>query len=263
MYLESTRNVGIFVLLIFIWGSAHAIEFIDLGHELGPETPVFPFPGYIPFEFITQVGNTEQGIWVAYNNIKLSEHLGTHIDAPYHTNPNGWKLHEIPLERFFAPAAVIDLRSKVEKDPLYLMTAHDVNEWVSNHGLFPNNSVIIINTGWSSRWPDPVKYFGHPTDPLKSKFPSVGEGAVRAILNYKKSHNIEIVGLGIDTATPDLLPAVKAHELTTKENIYLLENLNENLAKLPPQGARLMVMPIKIRGGTGAPTRVIARLPYN
>ena len=43
-------------------------------------------------------------------------------------------------------------------------------------------------------------------------------------------------------------------------NIYGLENV-ANLAELPPKGATVIALPMKIKGGTGAPTRIVAVFP--
>ena len=40
---------------------------------------------------------------MAYNSFETGEHVGTHLDAPYHFSKTGWKLGDIPEERFFAP----------------------------------------------------------------------------------------------------------------------------------------------------------------
>jgi hypothetical protein len=39
----------------------------------------------------------------AANTYEASEHVGTHIDAPFHFYEEGWKIGDIPLERFFVP----------------------------------------------------------------------------------------------------------------------------------------------------------------
>ena len=39
----------------------------------------------------------------ASNTYESSEHVGTHIDAPFHMVEDGWKVGDIPLYRFFVP----------------------------------------------------------------------------------------------------------------------------------------------------------------
>lgn len=36
----------------------------------------------------------------AMNEFCAAEHGGTHLDAPYHFYEHGWKVGEIPLDRF-------------------------------------------------------------------------------------------------------------------------------------------------------------------
>jgi len=48
------------------------------------------------------------------------------------------------------------------------------------------------------------------------------------------------------------------HRILLGAGIYGIENLNGNVSQLPLQGFTLMVMPIKLSGGSGAPARVIA-----
>ncbi|KAL7637665.1 UNVERIFIED_CONTAM: hypothetical protein RMT77_011274 [Armadillidium vulgare] len=240
----------------------HAVQLIDLGHDLGPETPIFPVPYNIPFEFTKkEVGYSELGTWTAIHNIRLSENIGTKVETPYRNNPNGSTIEEIPLRKLIGPAVVMDISEKVKTDPIYSMTATDVTDWISQNGAFPNNSIVLIYTGWSSRYPDATAYYGHATDVRKIRFPSVSKAALETILDHAKTNSVEISALGIDTGSPDLYPVTDVHTITAERNIYIIENLNDNLKNVPPKGAQLMVMPMKIEGGTGAPARVIATLP--
>jgi Predicted metal-dependent hydrolase len=43
----------------------------------------------------------------AYNDFESGEHIGTHVDAPYHIVESSWKLGGIPQERFFAPGKYV------------------------------------------------------------------------------------------------------------------------------------------------------------
>ena len=47
-------------------------------------------------------------------------------------------------------AVVIDITAKVEQDGASAnLSSNDVTDWIKNHGMFPNNSIILIRTGWS------------------------------------------------------------------------------------------------------------------
>ncbi len=68
--------------------------------------------------------------------------------------------------------------------------------------------------------------------------------------------------VGIDTASMDYGPSKDfiAHQIINGANVYGLENV-ANLEKVPATGATLIALPMKIKGGTGGPTRIIAILP--
>jgi kynurenine formamidase len=114
-------------------------------------------------------------------------------------------------------------------------------------------------TGWGKRWPDRERYLGSdtPSDPKTLHFPGFSKEAADFLVMQRK-----IDGVGLDTPSIDYGPSQDfiVHQIINGANLYGLENL-ANLDKLPPKGAILVALPIKIRGGTGGPVRVIAILP--
>lgn len=70
----------------------------------------------------------------------------------------------------------------------------------------------------------------------------------------------KVVGVGVDTASidPGNSKEFVAHQILTAANIYLMENLDLADKDLPPRDIQLIVMPMKIINGTGAPLRIIA-----
>ncbi|KAL7637661.1 UNVERIFIED_CONTAM: hypothetical protein RMT77_011270 [Armadillidium vulgare] len=239
--------------------------FVDLGHELRYDVPIYPLPGYLNNRFtLTAVANetTPKGFWIAYSKFCSVEHVSTHVDAPYHFYETGWTVDEIPLSHLIAPGVVIDVSAKAAEIENYLISAEDVDSWVSENGVFPNNSLIIGRTGWSKKFQDPVAYLGDVTDMTKLVFPGFGADSIRRILSFKTSDKIHVVGFGIDTMSLDHGPSqeYESHQIVQGENLYIIENMN-NLEALPLTGSKIFVMPMKIVGGTGAPTRVIAELP--
>jgi Predicted metal-dependent hydrolase len=75
--------------------------------------------------------------------------------------------------------------------------------------------------------------------------------------------NPNIVGVGVDTPSVDVghSNTFDVHRILTGANVYLLENVALNNTYLPARGFQLVVMPMKLTHGTGAPTRIIAS-PY-
>jgi len=68
-----------------------------------------------------------------------------------------------------------------------------------------------------------------------------------------------VVGLGIDTMSVEMgaTTTYPVHQFTAQENLYHLENL-ANLGLVPLTGATVVVAPIKLENGSGAPARVLA-----
>merc|ERR1712156_799098 len=75
---------------------------------------------------------------IAHYNISMSEHVGTHMDTPFHFNPKGWTTDKIPLEVLIdVPGVLVDISDKASKDPQAKVEAEDLEEWVSQHGPLP------------------------------------------------------------------------------------------------------------------------------
>ena len=95
-------------------GSKHPNKFIDLTYAFNNQT--MRWPGRSSSFYVETEGYTPAGIWVASKGFCTSEHTSTHIDAPYHFNKDGRKLHEIPLEDLIeVPGVMIDIYDKVHK----------------------------------------------------------------------------------------------------------------------------------------------------
>ena len=83
----------------------------------------------------------------AINNEEFYEHLGTHIDAPYHGAAKGQKMHEIPVERLMGPGVVIDVKEKVKTNPNYAVSVEDLLKYEEVYGRIPPNAVVMMNSG--------------------------------------------------------------------------------------------------------------------
>ena len=68
--------------------------------------------------------------------------------------------------------------------------------------------------------------------------------------------------MGIDTASidPGRSKDFPAHRILNEANLYALENVAA-LDKLPAKGVTVTALPIKIRGGSGGPVRILATIP--
>ncbi|ODM96577.1 Kynurenine formamidase [Orchesella cincta] len=212
---------------------------------------------------------------MASRSFCTSEHTSTHIDAPYHFNKNGRKLHEIPFEDLLnVPGVMIDIFDKVNKirdgklvvRQNYVVTRQDIMEWEAKNGKIPHGAVVLLYTGWGMRWGDNNAYLGiaenatvdiNEFPPTYTNYPGYDLSAAKFLAEER-----QIRGAGIDTISidPGNTKEFWAHRIFTSRNIYMLEMV-ANLHVLPPRGFSLYMLPFKIDGGTAAPTRVIAKLP--
>jgi kynurenine formamidase len=237
-----------------------AFDVIDLTHPLGADTVFWPAMPPERFE-LTQLafGETEGGGFYAANRFCTAEHGGTHLDAPQHFARNGDSTDEVPLERLVAPAVVIDASARAAGDRDYRLSPADVLAFESRHGRIAAGSIFLLRTGWSRHWPDVKAYLGDdtPGDASRLRFPSFGEEAARLLVEQRR-----VAMIGVDTASIDYGRSrdFAVHRIVAERNVPGLENLT-GLEQLPPTGALVIALPVKIEGGSGGPVRVIALVP--
>lgn len=201
----------------------------------------------------------DAGFFYASNSLCTAEHGGTHLDAPIHFAEGRKTTEQIPLEQLVAPAFVIDVSAQAAKDRDYRLTPDDVLKFEKQHGKIERGSIVLLRTGWSEHWPDRKKYLGDdtPGDASKLSFPSFGMEAAKLLVEERK-----VAMIGVDTASIDYGRSrdFLVHRIAADRNVPGLENLT-GLEKLPPRGATVIALPMKIEGGSGGPVRVIALVP--
>lgn len=230
---------------------------IDLTYPLSPESIYWPTGEPFRHERLAW-GQSEGGYWYAAASFSSPEHLGTHIDAPIHFAEHGWTAADIPIDRLVGPGALIDISSRAEHAPDTTLRPTDIEGWERTHGSVPRSGIVIVRTGWESRWPDWSAYYGTdtPMDVATLHFPGVSPDAARLLVDRG------VAGVGIDTASidPGSDTGFSTHQVLAAAGLFNLENLT-NLAGLPDQGFVVLAMPMKIAGGTGGPARVVAQVP--
>lgn len=185
----------------------------------------------------------------------MLEHYATHMDAPAHFPPGKETLDQLPVEHFFGPAVVIDVRDEAAKNADYRLTATRVEKWEAQHGRIPAGAIVLLRTGWASRWPDQTRYRNMDAKGVMH-FPGFSVASAKLVMERGA------VGLGIDTLSIDygVSKDFEVHRVDLPAELYNLENL-ANLDQLPESGAFLIAAPIKLEGGSGGAVRVFALLP--
>jgi len=232
---------------------------VDLSHAYNEDTIYWPTsPSKFELDVLAR-GETERGYFYSANAFASPEHGGTHLDAPIHFFEGRNTVDRIPLTQLIGPAVVIDVQQQAAADPDYLVSVADIEAFEAEHGRIAAGSIVVMHSGWWRRWPDTRAYLGDdtPGDASNLHFPSFGPEAAELLVNQR-----QVAVLGVDTASIDYGQSreFRVHRIAAEHNVSGLENLT-NLDRLPPTGARIIALPMKIEGGSGAPVRVIALLP--
>ena len=236
-----------------------AAKVVDLTHPFDAQTIYWPTsPSAFELKSLAN-GPTPGGWFYASNTFCTPEHGGTHLDAPIHFAKDGLTADRIPVRQLIAPAAVLDVRKKAAADPDYRLTLADVRDWERKHGAIAPGTIVLLETGWSSRWPDKKSYLGDdtPGDASKLHFPSYGREAAEYLVRERR-----VGALGVDTASIDYGASRDfiVHQIANGAGVPGLENVGR-LDELPESGAWVIALPMKIAGGSGGPLRIVALLP--
>jgi kynurenine formamidase len=225
---------------------------IDLSYAINDK--LVPWPGDAKW-FEAKVNATVEKNGYFTRSFWMLEHYGTHLDAPVHFPPGKMTVDEIPARKLFGPAVVLDVRAESAKDADYRVTAARVKEWENRHGRIPESAIVLLRTGWASRWPDVQRYRNQDAQ-ARMHFPGYSVEAANLLVERKVS------GLGCDTLSIDYGASEDfvVHRAVLGAGLYQLENL-ANLNEVPEVGAFLVVAPIKLEGGSGGAVRVFALLP--
>jgi kynurenine formamidase len=220
---------------------------IDLTHTLGKD---FPFPVDHAFE-LEPISRRPKGMW-NINRWHFHEHIGTHIDAPFHCS-DGDTAERIPVEKLVGPLAVIDLRDRAARDADAELTPDDLKSWERRHGPIPPGAAVALCSGWDARVNDASRFFGRDA---KGGFhmPGFHVEAVQFLARER-----QVIGIATDTISLDVGKSrdFPAHHFWLGQNKWGLENV-ANLGQLPPVGATVIVGCPKVQGASGGPSRVLA-----
>ncbi len=213
-------------------------KIIDLTHTLNSDIPSWDggccFKANIFLDY-------KDGVRV--QTIEGKAGCGTHMDAPAHFIEGGKTIDLLDLKELMTECVVI--RPENEVDESYLVMPKNIEDFENKNGKIGPGTFVIFHTGWDKYW--------LTLDKFKNdlKFPSVHPDTAKILLERG------ISGIGIDTLSPDAVgDAFPVHMAVLGAGKYIVENI-ANAGELPARGAKVMIMPIKIEGGTEAPIRLV------
>lgn len=230
---------------------------VDLSHPLGPDTLTWPgFPGLNLTTLVRGRVGPGDGFWLEANWFSISEHGGTHLDAPAHFVQGGEHLDELPPEKFFGEAVLVDGSERAAADADYQLGTEELQVWEREHGRIPDQSVVLVNFGWGRRWPDRRLYFNSPTpeDGRTLRFPGIHPLALQWLV---QNRNVKMIGVDVPSVDFGRNLNFTGHRFLCSNRIPFVESM-ANLDQLPPQGMTVYAVPLSLVGGSGIPVRAYA-----
>jgi len=214
--------------------AATKARLIDLTHPMGQDTMVWP--GDPPPEFREKASVEKDGYSV--QTMSLSNHVGTHLDAPSHVIAGGVTLDQIPLETLIGRAVVLDFTGKGRND---LIRRRDLEPFADR---LEAGGRVLAKTGWDRHFNTPAFYDGFPCFSLEAA-------------KYLTSRKIVLLGMDMPSPSPVDDPDQAIHKTFLGAGVVLLEGLR-NLTLLRDAECDLIALPPLFRGLSGSPCRVVA-----
>lgn len=227
--------------------SLRAARVIDLSQALEEHMPNYPTHS----KFHRNLwGSYWHGDRSLHYQLVLSEHNGTHVDAPAHfisdAKPEAHvTIDRVPAERLIGRGVRLDCREFREGD---YVSRDFITRWEGAHGALEAGDIALFDFGWSAHWALRPANRRYLTD-----WPGVGMDAAEYLISRR------VAALGVDTLSPDPPQALQTkpiHPVVLEKQVLILENLT-NLSQLPDFFV-FIALPLKIRGGSGSPVRAVA-----
>ena len=214
------------------------MQIFDITRTLSADLPAWP--GDVSFRYQVN-GRIADGLNVNVGSISMSLHNGTHGDASYHFDDNGWTMEQAKLETYFGPAVVVDLSERYAVGP--------------QGGRFPQVQIanlehaaddlratgrLLLKTGV---WRDP-KVFPDPIPTLALGVPA-----------WLESLGVKLLGLDVPSVDEIDAKELVNHHAIGAAGINIVESLD--LSAVSAGRYNFVALPLKIAGGDGSPLRAI------
>jgi kynurenine formamidase len=231
-------------------GALRGFRVHDASPVIEPGMPMFTV--YEGPEITRLFGHEDVG--AAANRIALAEHTGSHLDAPFHFDPHGSTVDALaPDALLLRPYKKLDL-STPAPEPGQLLGADELAAAAARAGIaLETGDVAIVQMGWDRHWPADGAADGAWWGRNE---PGLAEDACRYLAEAG------VAAVASDTAGCDVpcrdgevgFGAGHSHWFLPR-GILIVEGLR-GLAEVAPSGL-IVALPLKIRGGTGSPLRVL------
>lgn len=236
-------------------------RFVDLTHafdEHSPHCESFP-PARRATLFSHEAGEGSRGHGFLAHEYTHVGQWGTHVDPGVHFAPGRRHLDEIPVQEMLLPLVLIDVRASVAHDADYCIGLDDVAGWEARHGRVPAGALVVMRSGWSTRWPSQQRMMNRDAQGV-AHFPGWRLDVLRLLFEQRAA-----TACGHETTDTDGGLAISRGDVSLER--YVLERdawqieLLGPLDGVPEAGAIAVATWPKPRLGSGFPARVFAIVP--
>ncbi len=195
-----------------------------------------PWPGDVGFEFKLN-GTIATGSSVNVGMITQSLHNGTHADARFHFEDDGWTIEQARLEVYLGPVIVADLSAKYSGGELPQITVDDLAAWSEELRTIPR---LLLKT---NVWTD------------SEVFPEAIPTIAPEVPAWLQARGVQLLGFDVPSVDEITSKSLPNHHALGAAGIAILESLD--LRAVAAGRYRLSALPLKIAGGDGSPVRAI------
>ncbi|CAN5260420.1 arylformamidase [soil metagenome] len=206
----------------------------DITRTLSAELP--PWPGDVRFSYQAN-GRIAEGGMVNSGSIKMSLHNGTHADAKFHFEDDGWTMEQAELATYFGPAMVVDLSERFAGGEMPKIAIADLEHLGDELKTAPR---LLLKT---DIWKDPHVF--------PERIPVIAPG----VAEWLQGRGVKLLGLDVPSVDEmDSKDLVNHHSLGAAD-ISIVESLE--LSAVSAGQYLFIALPLKIAGGDGSPVRAI------
>ncbi|EIM08289.1 kynurenine formamidase [Planococcus antarcticus DSM 14505] len=200
-------------------------KIIDISMELSDMTP--EWPGDAPFSYELSVTKQQSGS-VNIGKLQTSTHIGTHVDAPFHYDEQGLKVHELPLDIYLSKAQVMDVSGF---DKISSSDLEPLGEGVT--------ALLLKTLAWKDRYEFP------------GKWPVFDD----SIAEWMADNKVRLLGVDVPSVDPETSKELPMHQAMNRHQRFILEGIV--LDDVAEGVYQLAALPLKIKGAEGSPVRAI------
>jgi arylformamidase len=209
-------------------------------HDLSPRIePGFPvWPGDTAFAS-RLTWSLAEGASVNLSALTTTPHLGSHADAPFHSEPDGASIADLPLAPFLGPCRVVAVPPEPLIEPRHLVGL-DTGELD-----LADPPRLLLKTG------------SVPPLAAGAPFPERFSAISPALARLLAARGVLLVGLDTPSVDPFDSKTLDAHHALAAGGVAILEGLD--LSQVPPGLYELIALPLNLAGLDASPVRAVLR----